>query len=134
MILDDAHKQLIAANLLRAADLVEAGNWCQNAWAKARNGRSVAYNHEGACKFCAVSAVNKTAILSERTAGEAVLQCGAEIYKIGGITDREPHRATLMSWNDASHRTKDDVAALFRKVAHRLHPEGQPSLMETASG
>lgn len=106
-------KQKTAKILRRAAEIFENNGWCQDAWAKARNGRKVKVKHPGACKFCAMGGIEKASLdlklhSFRSKANEAVIEdipwCG------------------LASWNDHSNRTAEEVIAQFRATADRLDP------------
>lgn len=114
------------AQILRgAADLLDNGGWCQEAFAKARNGRSVKPTHPGACKFCALGSLERawadTGLTSDNM--YAATRAIAEDIHPEPLLIPGSGSAILVSWNDSPDRTGAEVAAQFRATADRLEKE-----------
>lgn len=98
--------------LEEAKTLLEKG-WTQGEFAKDATGRPVSPSLEGACVFCMVGAVDRASNFDDEGScdvrGKAYAALTHEVLSSSGSR-------TIVSFNDAAGRTKEEVIGLFERA------------------
>jgi hypothetical protein len=100
--------------LLRAADILEAtpNAWTQGAMARNPEGFKVNPKHPTAVCFCGLGAIQRAVIDNPKAPWVE-----AEALLAGSLSNNEATMFTIVRWNDAPERTREEVIAQMRKAA-----------------
>lgn len=98
----------VPETLERIRDLLDAG-WCQNTMAKSRVGIPVNAHDPRATRFCLVGAIAK----AQRDG--AIKDTVTDLLR-SEMQRSDPKQRSLVHWNDASARSKEEVLHLVNRV------------------
>lgn len=90
---------------MKAWELIEQTGWCQNVYARAANGQGASVEDPNAVSYCARGAIEVT---HKNDLTDAI----DRLYQ--GIHDK--YRLTVIEWNDAPERTKEEVIAVLKEL------------------
>ena len=93
---------------MKAYEVLEQNDWCQNVWARNANGEVVEAKSDDACRFCAGGAIVRAYLYDEAKYLESFRKVFQHTLDNFGID--------IFAWNDSPERAKEEVVSLLKEL------------------